>query len=134
MDEHAVRVARHEAAHASAAFLLGFELIRVERDSRSAGETHFTKRVSGGDISQRAEDLAVVLLAPYLLDTWGTEHDLQEIDGLLRAGPHLLLSRIWERTEKIVDSAAFRRGHDTIWRAMSSTLVLDADEVLELLA
>lgn len=106
MNEIAHRVSRHEAAHAAAAFLLGWPVTGVSRSPTWDGSTHLDPRTDG-DIRERAEELGIILLCGVLREPEGGGEDLAKLSELVSAGTHL--SAVWDRAHALTETTRFRQ-------------------------
>jgi hypothetical protein len=131
MDERGVIASSHEAAHASTAICLGWDVWRVSRSSSLEANTYITPRVDG-DVRERGLELAMIALAPFVCNAvGGAEHDLRLLADLAENG--VQLGEAKRRLEKLTTTD---RHHDLrvkFGNALMSSLEIDEDEIAELI-
>jgi hypothetical protein len=118
-------VARHEAAHAVAGFLQGWEVTMCERRKDGSGNTVCTPRTDP-PLEERGAENAVIFLSGIMLEPAGSAEDHEKLSKLLMAG--ISPANVYDRTKRLIESGRFRHLHGVVADALLKKPKLTASD------
>jgi hypothetical protein len=124
----------HEAAHASAALMVGRTIKFVARNRHEVGGDTLLVTPSDGDPVWLAQSFATVLLAPLLeVGPQGADWDVQQAK-YLGSFPGVDLEAAFDRTRALVKDPEFRRMHRVVEWGLWQHPTMTGEEVELLIA
>lgn len=132
MDAAAYIASAHEAAHAVAAYLYGWDVTRVVRRKDGSGETNQTPPTDGNLVERAIESVVVTLMGKLEVPASDAVSDLAKVDGMSNLRPDVVAEG-WKRAHAMRLNPRYRALHAALDRELLSHPEMDAGDVFRVL-